>query len=286
MLAKITRMAGSIVVLLSLCGCSIVIGSATQQLAADLSTAVLNQSDPETVREGLPAYLLLIDGLIEGQPESEPLLLTGAKLYGAYATAFVESQERARLLSDRAHEYGRRALCHRDAALCAAIDQPFETFELRLTKTDEDDVPALYGFAAAWATRLQVSSGDWGAIAELPRIRAMMLRVVELDEGHDHGGAHAYLGVLSSQLPPALGGKPEEARRHFERALELSLGRDLMVKVLYARWYARLVFDRPLHDRLLTEVIEAKPDAPGLTLSNTMARSQAQALLADADDYF
>ena len=59
-----------------------------------------------------------------------------------------------------------------------------------------------------------------------------------------------------------------------------------MVKVLFARSYARLVFDRPLHDRLLTEVIDADPEAPGLTLSNTIARSQARNLLADADEYF
>ena len=60
----------------------------------------------------------------------------------------------------------------------------------------------------------------------------------------------------------------------------------LMAKVLLARQYARLVFDRPLHDRLLQEVVEAEPKARGFTLSNTLAQGQARELLAGSDEYF
>ena len=38
-------------------------GSAAGNLAGDLSIAILNQDDPELVRESLPAYLLLLDSL-------------------------------------------------------------------------------------------------------------------------------------------------------------------------------------------------------------------------------
>ena len=64
--------------------------STTTRLADNLSAAVLNQNDPETVRQGAPAYLLLVDSLIEGDPENSAMLQTGARLYVAYATAFVE----------------------------------------------------------------------------------------------------------------------------------------------------------------------------------------------------
>jgi len=37
-----------------------------------------------------------------------------------------------------------------------------------------------------------------------------MERVVELDETYEHGSAHLYLGVMTTLLPPALGGKPEK----------------------------------------------------------------------------
>ena len=36
----------------------------------------------------------------------------------------------------------------------------------------------------------------------------------------------------------------------------------------------------------LDEVVEADPEAPGLTLSNTLAQDEARRLLADADEYF
>ncbi len=66
----------------------------------------------------------------------------------------------------------------------------------------------------------------------------------------------------------------------------MSGGRDLGVKVDYARYYARTLYDRELHDRLLAEVLDANPEQPGLTLFNTLAQADAQELLADADDYF
>ena len=59
-----------------------------------------------------------------------------------------------------------------------------------------------------------------------------------------------------------------------------------MAKVMYAERYARLVFDRELHDRLLQEVLAAPVQVPGLTLGNTLAVARAKQLLASADDYF
>ncbi len=92
--------------------------------------------------------------------------------------------------------------------------------------------------------------------------------------------------MLATLIPEAMGGKPEEGRQHFERAIELSGGRDLMAKVLLARQYARLVFDRELHDRLCHEVIDADPVESGFTLSNTLAQEEATRLLEDSEDYF
>ena len=280
------RSTAAVVALLGLCGCGTLVNSATSRLAGDLSTAVLNQGDVQTARDGLPAFLLLIDGLIESQPESSQLLLAGARLYGAYASAFAVDQARAQRLSERARGYGLRALCVEARALCERVAEPYEVFAVELAQTRRGDVDALYGFGAAWAVWVQARSDDWSAVAELPKIQALMERVVALDEAHDRGTAHAYLGVLASQRPATLGGQPELGRQHFERAVVLSEGRNLMIKVLYARSYARLVFDRPLHDRLLGEVLAADPETPGLVLTNTLARQEASELLAGADDYF
>lgn len=273
----------AVLLALGLVGCA---SMASRGLADNLSQSIRNQDDPETVRAGAPAYLLLLDGMIQDAPDDPALLMAGSRLYGAYAAVFVEDPERARRLSAKALDYGRRALCERRADICAVEDKPLDTFVSAVDATTADDLPALYTYTTAWAGWIQARSDDWQALADLPKLEALLVRVVTLDEGYDGGQAHIYLGVLATRLPPSLGGKPEEARAHFEQAIALSDGRNLMAKVEYARRYARLVFDRELHDRLLREVLAADPQAPGLTLSNTLAQKQAQELLAGADDYF
>ena len=93
------------------------------------------------------------------------------------------------------------------------------------------------------------------------------------------------MAVMESLLPESLGGKPDLAQQHFQRAIQLAPN-NLMINVLYAKHYARMVFDRDLHDALLKSTLQAQTTAPGLTLINTLAQQQAQQLLDSADDYF
>jgi hypothetical protein len=284
--ARMIRSFLTLLFIIPLAGCASIVSSATGRLATDLSAAILEQNDPETVEAGSPAYLLLIDGLILENPTSEELLLSGAKLYGAYAGVFVKDAERAKRLTSKSRDYAERALCSHRTALCGLGNRPYDNYRAALATLSKYDVPVLYTFASSWAGWIQAHSGDWNAVADLAKVRAGMERVVELDETYQHGSAHLYLGVMATLLPPALGGKPEEGRSHFERAVVLSEGRDLMAKVEFARRYARLVFDRPLHDRLLNEVLQAPVTAPGFTLSNTLAQRTARDLLKSADSYF
>src|SRR5690606_8401018 len=106
------------------------------------------------------------------------------------------------------------------------------------------------------------------------------------DDAYAGGEPYMYLGVLASLRPASLGGKPEEGRAAFEKALALSGGRNQMVRVLYAQYYARLVCDQPLHDRLLDAALAADPHAPGLTLINVIAQQRARALRESGKDYF
>lgn len=267
-------------------GCSWVVSSTTGRFAGHVSSAILNQNDPDTVREGAPAYLILIDGLIEDEPENETLLLTGARLYNAYAAVFVKETGRAQILTDKAWAYSRRALCLAHPDHCQQYRQPYADYVDFLAMMDPSDVPVLFGFAASWANWIQTHQDDWNARADIPKVEATLRKVIELDDTYLQGDPYMYLGVLSILLPPALGGKPEQARAYFERAIELSEGRNLMFKVIYAERYGRMMFDRELHDRLLHEVLEADPNEPGLTLMNTIAQDKARKLLAGAVEYF
>jgi hypothetical protein len=283
---RLLRQLSFLLMSVAVAGCASFATSAGSRYANNLSVAILNEDDPETVAAGMPAYLLLVDSMIDGDPDNESLLLSGSKLYGAYGSAFIKEPERIRGFARKARDYSDRALCVHRAQLCGLFDRPYDEFAATIGTLKPGDVPVLYASAAAWAGWIQANSSDWNAIASLAKVKAMMARVVELDETYDHGEAHLYLGVIDTLLPAALGGKPEQGRVHFERAIELSGGRNLMAKVEYARRYARITYDRPLHDRLLHEVLDADAAAPGLTLSNVLAKRQARELLASADSYF
>lgn len=267
-------------------GCASLVSSATSQMAENISLAISNQDDPATVRDGAPAYLLMIDGLIEGDSQNQNLLLTGAKLYGSYTAAFIEDEPRAQRLASKSLSYARRALCIEDVEVCDAIDSKLDQFEASFASTGKNDLKALYSFAVAWAGWIQINSADWNAVADLAKVTALFERCLLIDERYDGGGAHVYLGVIKSQLPAALGGKPELARVHFERAIEISEGHNLMISVLMAKHYARNVFNQGLHDALLTAVEAAPADYPGYTLSNSLAKLEAEQLLAESEDFF
>ena len=268
-----------------LTGCGAMMRSVTTGLSQDLTQAVSNNNDLETVATGGPAFLLMIDGLLVSDPDSPSLLMAAANLYSQYASTFVTDPERARNLSQKALIYARRALCLQRKGACELQSIDFQAFSAIIDDMGKKDVPALYTLGAVWTTWIQCRREDWDAVAELPRVQAIMERVVALQEGYEDGGAHMYLGVFATLVPPAAGGKPEVGRAHFQRALELSGGKNLMIYVLYAKYYARVVFDRALYDRLLTEALNKNPEVPGYVLMNTEAQKEARALLDSADDY-
>ncbi len=268
-------------------GCSTVMSSATVRLTDNLSHAILNNNDPATVAAGAPAYLLMADSLLESDPDNESLLRSAATLYAAYSDVFVQDKARARILTDKSLKYALHALCIRGHGACSLREGNFQTFEQTIAGMNaKEDLPFLYTLGVAWAGWIQAHRDDWNAVAEISRVETIMRQVTKSDETYQDGSAYLYLGALETFLPPALGGKPDQGRKYFERALELSGNKNLMAKVVYARQYARLVFDRELHDRLLQEVLKADPDVPGYVLSNTMAQQQARELLDSAEDYF
>ncbi len=267
-------------------GCSFFISSATLEMTENLSQTILNSNDLATVEAGAPAYLLMVETLLHNDPDNEPLLRAAANLHTAYADVFVKDTDRAKKMTDKALDYAFRAMCVHHSNMCSPRNKRFQKFKNQISKYRKKDVPVLFTLGSSWAAWIRSHRNDWNAVAEISRVEAIMQRVVELDEFYQDGAAHVYLGIMSSFLPPALGGKIDVGRQHFERALEISGQKNLMTKVVYAGQYARLAFDRDLHDRLLHEVLKADPDVPGYALSNTLAQKKAQELLDSGDDYF
>ena len=281
-MSVILRSLLSIALLMAITGCSTIVSRS----AANLTTAVVDHDDPDTVRDGAPAYLLLMDSLVVGSPKNEWVLRSAADLYSAYSALFITETDRAQRLTTRAYEYSQRAFCAHNANACNIVNLNFDLFDKQVVAFNSRDIPFMFSLAQAWLSRIRAYSEDWGVIAELPKAESLLRRVIDLDDAYDDGRAHIYLGILDTLRPSALGGKPEEGKAHFERAIALCEGKNLAAKVQYAESYARLVFDRDLHDRLLNEVLNSETEYKGYTLLNVFAKQRAQLLLQSADDYF
>ena len=247
--------AGVVATLLGACAS---IGSnAVAGFSGELSGAVLGQEDPDLVRDGLPSYLILLDALIRDRPRDAAVLGSAAQLYAVYGSSFVSDPQRASVLTGRAADYGARALCASAAKACGIETLGYEEFAAVIDDLPPAAGPALFSYAAGALASIRAHSADWQAIAALPRVEYVLKRLLVIGEPPRYGAVNMYLGVLNTLRPQALGGKPDEGRAFFEKAIDLTGGRDLSVKVEFARSYARLVYDRELHDRLLNEVIEA-----------------------------
>jgi hypothetical protein len=147
-------------------------------------------------------------------------------------------------------------------------------------------VPELFNLASAWTSYIRAHGNDFRAIAALPKAQALIARVTELEPEFRDGMPFVYLGVLHSLRPAALGGRPDLGLAAFQRAVAISGGKNLMAMTMQAEFHARLVFDRDEHDQLVERVLESDANAPGMTLSNVLAKQRAQQLKEQADDYF
>lgn len=275
-----------LLLVLGLSACASIVSSAGSGLASSVSTAMFNQNDPEIVRDGAPAFIMMLDGFVESSPEDVAALSAAAELYAAYGVVFVEDPARARILTTRGQSYGQRALCASEGEMCGAWALPFEEYAVVLGMLDAKDLQALYAFSISWLAQIQAHSDDWAALANLPQIKSSFQQIQAIDPAYRAGNVEHYLGVLNTIRPPALGGDFEAGRAHFERAIKLTGGVDLSIKVNFARYYARTLYDRELHDQLLNEVLDADPEQRDYVLTNTLAQAEARELLETAEEYF
>lgn len=276
----------AICIVFATAGCASLISNAASDFADNLSAAVVNQNDPETVRDGAPAYMLLLDSLLEGSPDDPALLSAAAGLYASYGAVFADDPARAARLTERALDYADRAICLSYAPSCEWNSVTYDVFQASLAGLKARHADVVYAYGVAFLAYIRAHSEDWNALARLPHMETLLNRYLEIGSETTAGTVYTYLGILVTLRPPALGGEPEKGRAYFERAIELSDGADLSAKVEYARGYARPLYERDLHDRLLNEVMAAEPELPGYTLTNVLAQRDATELLATADDYF
>jgi hypothetical protein len=256
-------------------------------LLEDVAKAAAQQSDLRMIREGMPAYLMLMDGMIEAWPDNEQLLIAAAQAYSSFASVFVADQDKkyTKLLYEKAKDYALQSLVAR--GFNDPLKSSFDDFQKDVQVSNKKDVPYIFWAATCWAGWIMLNLDSIEAMAELPRVELMMRRALELDEGFYYGGPHLFMGIWYASRPAIAGGDLKKAKEHFLRALNLGQGKFLMAYVYYADNYARRALDRDLFVSTLGKVLQTPADSvPELTLVNTMAQKKAKELLSKVNEYF
>lgn len=255
--------------------------------------------DPELIEDALPFGLKTMESLAEALPKHEGLLVSLCKGYTSYSYAYVQGEgdllvnsdyarstalrERARRLYLRARGYGLRALALRHKGIADSLALAPERAARRLTAKD---VPALYWTAASWGSAISLGKDRPEMLADLPAIRALVLRGLELDEKYEGGSFHE-AAILLDALPEVMGGSASSARGHFARAVEISGDKRPSPYLTLAQSVSVMQQDRAEFRRLLERVLEFDPDAdPPQRLATIVMQRKARALLEKQDDFF
>jgi len=283
-------------------GCSIkklAVNAAGNALAGG-GTTFTSDDDPELIKAALPFSLKLMESLLAESPRHQGLLFATTSGFTSYAVAFVQQdadeaeqenfekaeaiKKRAQRLFLRARNYGLRGL---------DVSHPGFDKNLRadpaaaVRVAKKADVPLLYWTAAAWAKAISLSVDDPNLVGDLPMVEALIYRALELEEAWNEGAIHGFLITyeMSRALPEAE--REARARKHFERAMELSQGQQAGPLVALAEAVSVPKHDATEFEALLTQALAIDPDThPESRLINLVMQRRARWLLTRRDDLF
>jgi len=263
-------------------------------------TTFTSDDDPELIKAALPFSLKLMESLLAESPRHQGLLFATASGFTQYSFAFVqedaeeietanlararELQARARRLYLRARDYGLRGLEARHPGFTRRLKENPKAAVEPLRKAD---VPLLYWSAVSWAAAIAMAKDSPDAVGDLPRVEAMIDRSLALDETWDHGAIHGFLITFEMGRATGTGDRPARARKHFDRAVELSDGKLCGPYVSYAEAVCIPAEDRGQFEKLLQQALALNPDNdPPTRLVNLIMQRRARWLLSRVDKLF
>ncbi|MCX7697891.1 MAG: TRAP transporter TatT component family protein [Candidatus Goldbacteria bacterium] len=283
---------------LSLSGCSIkrITINATGSFMEDVVTAFFEEEDIDFAKEAVPANLKLLDGLIKGSNyENDDLLLKGCKLYGMYAMGFLEDMDtdkkkekenlkKASYFYKKAKDYGMKILT-KNNDFKNVLDKDFSEFEKMMIAFNKKDVEALFWTAFAWGSFINLNKNSVEAVSDLPKVRTMMARVLELDNKYFYGLPHLFMIVYYS-MPKMFGGDLEKAKQEYEKVKQISGGKFILADFFTAKFYTVQKQDKKLFDELLLNIEKTPDDIIPEKLFTKIAKKKAEILKIKLSDAF
>jgi len=274
----------------------------TSQIFRDGSPSFEMEPDPEIAEmSGIP-LLKVIEAFHYDNPNNKTYRILLARGYATYGFAFLEwnmlrtqnvepeiyekNFRRAKQFYSKGKEHSLDVLKKRNS-FAKALNKDLASYKKAVNQFGKNDVPTLFWAAFNWGSLINLSKDSPSSIAELPKVEALMRRVLELDENFYYGGPNLFFGVYYGARPKMFGGDPEKSRLHFEKAIKAYERKFLLAQVTYAMTYAVQYQDRALFESLLNEVLSANPAAlPEQRLGNEIAQRKAKWLLEHADQFF
>ncbi|MEI7641206.1 MAG: TRAP transporter TatT component family protein [bacterium] len=288
----------AIFIMLTASGCSIrkLTANTTATIMDDVVDAFFQEQDTEFAQVAIPANLKLLDGLIKAADyENNELLLKGCKLYGMYALAFLEdatvdavqdreNQKRAKIFYLRSKEYGMRIL-RKNSDFEKVADGNLDDFKATLASFNKDEVPALFWTAFSWGSYINLSKNSAQDIADLPKVRAMVERVIELDDTYFYGIPHLFMIVYYS-MPKLFGGDPALAKKEYDRIKAISGNKFLMADFYMAKFYAPAMQDKALFTGYVEAIRTADDALIPEKLFTAVAKKKIEILAKKMENYF
>ncbi len=301
-----TRAKGAATGLLALCvsfgilGCDItrITANGTGNLFRRAAPAFEQHWDYELAGAAMPSSIIQMEGLLRIVPENKKLLLNAIRLYTGYAYGWIEDGaeelaaegrhleaeeqlRRARYMYQRARDLAVHLINLDHEGFQAHVEEGLEPFQQWLQdEFDEDDVSSLLFAGYAWGSFISANKSDMEAVADLPFAQALVERAVELDPAYFNHAGLTFLAVINTLAP---GADMDAARPYWDRAIEATERRNLLLLVNMAKAYAVKLQDRELFISLLREVLEAGDVFPEQRLQNMIARRRAARYLRQLD---
>ena len=295
-------------VLISLCMALALSGCSFKRLAvnklgdalASGGTTFASDDDPELIKAAVPFSLKLMESLLDESPRHKGLLFATSSGFTQYAYAFVQqdadeleetnvaaaqaARQRAARLYLRARNYALRGLETAHPGFTNALRADAFTAVKQLSKKD---VPQVYWTAVSWAAAISDSKDNPDLIADLPKVEALIDRALTLDEAFDHGAIHTFLISYEMSRQGAAGDAEVRARKHFDRAVELSDRQQAGPFVALAEAVALKNQNLAEFKSLLDQALAINPDArPEWRLANLIMQRRVRWLLGRTDELF
>ncbi len=257
-------------------------------LAESQIMAVQEERDPKLAEQAVPANLKMLEGLLKQDPDNTWILENLAEGFCGYAFSFLEDEEpeRASSLYTRGKDYALRATILRTGRE-KWQDLSLDDWSHALNEVNISHQPALFWMGQCWGSWLMQNLDSVKAFADIPRLESLMVKVLDLDPTFHYAGPHLFLGTFYGGRSKMLGGNLEKSRHHFEKALELTHNKYLLVRLFFAKTYAVQTQNRELFESQLQAVLQAPADLlPEQRLANQVARQKAAKLLEQVDELF